>query len=49
MRRMIATLTGATAAALIVPALATATPANAQTAPTVQISHVAPAEFRRPR
>jgi hypothetical protein len=36
MRRMIATLTGATAAALIVPALATATPVNAQTVQATQ-------------
>ncbi|MFF5210806.1 hypothetical protein [Streptosporangium sp. NPDC000396] len=38
MRRMIATLTGAAAAALIVPALVTAAPASAQSAPADPVS-----------
>nr|BFE86409.1 hypothetical protein GCM10020093_090100 [Planobispora longispora] len=38
MRRMIATLTGAAAAALIVPALVAAAPASARTAPDDPVS-----------
>jgi hypothetical protein len=49
MRRMIAALTGATAAALIVPALAAATPANAQSTQTVQTAAADPASALKSR